>query len=31
MESWQRLRLDQKLSVTDARAIIEAQIKAVVG
>jgi AcrR family transcriptional regulator len=31
MESWQRLRLDQKLSVDTARAIIEAQIKAVVG
>jgi AcrR family transcriptional regulator len=31
MESWQRLRLDQKLSVAAARAIIETQIKAVVG
>jgi AcrR family transcriptional regulator len=31
MESWQRLRLDQKLSVDAARTIIEAQIKAVVG
>ena len=31
MESWQRLRLDQKLSVSAARAIIEAQTKAVVG
>jgi AcrR family transcriptional regulator len=31
MESWQRLRLDQKLSVAEARAIVEAQIKAVVG
>lgn len=31
MESWQRLRLEQKLSAATARAIIEAQIKAVVG
>jgi AcrR family transcriptional regulator len=31
MESWQRLRLDQKLSVATARSIIAAQIKAVVG
>lgn len=31
MESWQRLRLDQKLPVAAARAIIEAQTKAVVG
>lgn len=31
MESWQRLRLDQKLSVDTARVIIEAQIKSVVG
>lgn len=30
MESWQRLRLEQKLSPETARAIIEAQIKAVV-
>lgn len=31
MDSWQRLRLEQKLSVENARAIVEAQIKAVVG
>jgi AcrR family transcriptional regulator len=31
MDSWQRLRLEQKLPVERARAIIEAQIKAVVG
>jgi DNA-binding transcriptional regulator YbjK len=31
MDSWQRLRLEQKLSVETARAIIEAQIKSVVG
>lgn len=31
MDSWQRLRLEQKLSVESARAIVEAQIKAIVG
>jgi hypothetical protein len=31
IDSWQRLRLEQKLPVETARAIITMQIKAVVG